>query len=725
MATHQDSSAATCCGHGSAPRGPAPAGAADALHTCPMHPEIEQVGPGDCPICGMALEPAAPSLQEGPSADYLEMRRRTVFAAILAVPLVVLAMGRHLAPGLFAGLDGHLLNWIELVLATGILAWPSLIVFKRFLASLQTRSANMWTLIGIGVSAAYAYSVVATLAPGLFPDSLRGHNGLVPVYFEAAGVILALVLVGQMLEAKARDRTGEALQSLLTLSPKTARRIEANGTETDVPLDELSVGDRLRVRPGEAVPVDGAVLEGSSALDESLLTGEPLPVQKGPGDAVTGGTVNQTGSFLMQAGRVGRETMLAQIIDLVAAAQRSRAPIQGLADRISGILVPAVFLVAIIAFVCWSIWGPDPSLTYAIVAAVSVLIIACPCALGLATPMSIMVAIGRGAGQGVLVRDAAALQRLASIDTLAIDKTGTLTLGKPTVTQIDPVAGFTEGEILHLAASLEKASEHPLANALVDEAERRAMTLIAPQDFQSVTGKGVLGRVDGKQVAVGNQALMNEQGIAGTSSDGSILIALNGQLAGSITVSDPIKPGAAEAVAALRHNGIQLVMVTGDRYATAKAVGKAVGIDRVEAEVLPADKHAIVERLGKEGASVGFAGDGVNDGPALAAADVGIAMGTGADVAIEAADITLVGGDLAGLVRARRLARATMRNIRQNLLFAFAYNMLGVPLAAGILYPLFGWLLSPMIAAAAMSLSSVSVIGNSLRLRRTDLGTWR
>ncbi|MEO1248609.1 MAG: copper-translocating P-type ATPase [Pseudomonadota bacterium] len=723
MATQEVSPAATCCGHSGAARGLASVGAPDALHTCPMHPEIEQVGPGDCPICGMALEPAAPSLQEGPSADYLDMRRRTIVAVILAVPLVGLAMSRHLAPGLFAGLDGHVLNWIELVLATGILAWPGVIVFKRFLASLQTRSPNMWTLIGVGVVAAFAYSVVATLAPGLFPDSLRGHHGLVPVYFEAAGVIVALVLLGQMLEARARDRTGEALQSLLTLSPKTARRIQADGTEADIPLDDLSMGDSLRVRPGEAVPVDGTVLNGASAIDESLLTGEPLPVQKTVGDSVTGGTVNQTGSFIMQASRVGRDTMLAQIIDLVAAAQRSRAPIQGLADRVSGILVPAVFLVAIIAFVCWSIWGPDPSLTYAIVAAVSVLIIACPCALGLATPMSIMVAIGRGAGQGVLVRDAAALQRLATIDTLAIDKTGTLTIGKPSVTQINTAAGFAEEEIVRLAASLEKASEHPLAAALVAEAERRGTTLFDPQNFQSVTGKGVLGYVDDKQVAVGSQALMDELGIAHAGSDSSILIAVDGQLAGSIRVADPIKPGAADAVAALKHDGIQLVMVTGDRLSTANAVGKAVGIDRIEAEVLPTEKHAIVERLGREGASLGFAGDGVNDGPALAAADVGIAMGTGADVAIEAADITLVGGDLAGLVRARRLARATMRNIRQNLLFAFAYNMLGVPLAAGILYPLFGWLLSPMIAAAAMSLSSVSVIGNSLRLRRTDLGT--
>ncbi len=723
MATHQDSSAATCCGHSGAARGPAPAGAADALHTCPMHPEVEQVGPGDCPICGMALEPAAPSLQEGPSADYLDMRRRTIVAVILAVPLVALAMSRHLAPGLFTGLDGYVLNWIELVLATGILAWPGLIVFKRFLASLQTRSPNMWTLIGVGVVAAYAYSVVATLAPSLFPDSLRSHHGLVPVYFEAAGVILALVLLGQMLEARARDRTGEALQSLLTLSPKTARRIEANGTEADISLDDLSMGDRLRVRPGEAVPVDGTVLNGASAIDESLLTGEPLPVQKATGDSVTGGTVNQTGSFIMQANRVGRETMLAQIINLVAAAQRSRAPIQGLADRVSRILVPAVFLVAIIAFVCWSIWGPDPALTYAIIAAVSVLIIACPCALGLATPMSIMVAVGRGAGQGVLVRDAAALQRLATIDTLAIDKTGTLTIGKPSVTQISSAAGFAEEEVVRLAASLEKASEHPLAAALVAEAERRGTTLFDSQTFQSVTGKGVLGFVEGKQVAVGSQALMDEQGIAHAGSDSAILIAVDGQLAGSIKVADPIKPGAADAVAALKREGIQLVMVTGDRRSTANAVGKSVGIDRIEAEVLPTEKHAIVERLGREGASLGFAGDGVNDGPALAAADVGIAMGTGADVAIKAADITLVGGDLAGLVRARRLARATMRNIRQNLLFAFAYNMLGVPLAAGILYPLFGWLLSPMIAAAAMSLSSVSVIGNSLRLRRTDLGT--
>lgn len=705
---------------------------ADAIYTCPMHPEIEQVGPGDCPICGMALEPKTISADDGPSADFLDMRRRTIVAAVFAVPLFLIAMGRHMVPGLFAGIDGALLNWVELALVTPILAWPGLVVFKRFAASISARSANMWTLIGLGVIAAYGYSLVATVAPFVFPQALRGHHGTVGVYFEAAGVIIALVLLGQMLEAGARDRTGGALRALLNLSPKTARRIKADGSETDVPLDEVAVDDLLRVRPGEAVPVDGAIEEGGSTLDESLLTGEALPVEKGPGDAVTGGTINQTGSFVMRAGRVGGETMLAQIIDLVANAQRSRAPIQGLADKVSGWFVPIVVLVAIIAFGAWLAFGPQPALAYAIVAAVSVLIIACPCALGLATPMSMMVAIGRGAGMGVLVREAAALERLASVDTIAIDKTGTLTEGRPRVVAIEPAEGVESARLLQLAASLERASEHPLAAAITGHAEDQGTALLDTSGFQAEAGRGVTGTVDGHKVALGNRALMEGLGIDAAKLDQSaqqrrgegatvLFAAIDGAYAGLLAIADPIKPTTQEAVDALKAQGLTLVMVTGDARATAEAIARQIGIDQIEAEIMPADKQAVVERLKGQGRTVAFAGDGINDGPALAAADVGIAMGTGADVAIEAAGITLATGDLTALVRARALAQAAMANIRQNLLFAFAYNAIGVPVAAGLLYPVFGLLLSPMIAAAAMSLSSVSVIGNALRLRAKSL----
>jgi P-type Cu+ transporter len=703
----------------------APAGT---LYTCPMHPQIVQVGPGTCPICGMALEPKGiPPADAGPSPELVDFTHRLWVGAALTIPLLVIAMGPDLGLPLGRWLSPAAAGWLELVLATPVIAWCAWPFLERGWASIGNRSPNMWTLIAIGVLVAYAYSVVAVLAPGIFPHDFHMHERGVGRYFEAAAVIVVLVLVGQVLELKARERTGNAIRALLNLSPKTARRIAPDGSEADVALDRVGIGDRLRVRPGEAVPVDGTLVEGSSAVDESLLTGEPLPVEKVSGAAVTGGTLNKSGSFVMEARRVGAETTLARIVALVAEAQRSRAPMQTLADRVAAYFVPAVIAIAVLAFFAWLAFGPPPALAYAVVAAVSVLIIACPCALGLATPISVMVATGRGAREGVLVRNAAALERLAAVDTLIVDKTGTLTEGKPTLTDVVPVGGVDADMLLQLAASLEKASEHPLAEPIVRAAEARGLRLLPAQGFEAVTGQGIKGRVDGKAVALGTARLMRSMGIdlgdaerelAALRRDGRIalLAAIDGKLAGWLALADPIKPAARDALAALRRRGIDVVMATGDNRTTAEAVARELGIATVHADMLPEDKARIALELKAQGRAVAMAGDGINDAPALAAADVGIAMGTGADVALESAGITLLKGDLAGIVRARRLAEATVANIWQNLAFAFGYNALGVPIAAGVLYPLTGTLLSPMIAAAAMSLSSVSVVGNALRL---------
>jgi Cu+-exporting ATPase len=701
---------------------------AGTLYTCPMHPEVVQQGPGICPICGMALEPkGVPAADAGPNPELVDFTRRLKIGAALTVPLLVLAMGPDLGLPLHRWISPRAAGWIELALATPVVAWCGRPFFERGWASIVNRSANMWTLISIGVLAAYAYSLVAVLAPGLFPHDFQMHGGTVGRYFEAAAVIVVLVLVGQVLELKARERTGTAIRALLDLAPKTARRVAADGSESDVTLELVEVGDRLRVRPGEAVPVDGLVVEGQSTVDESLLTGEPVPVEKAAGASVTGGTLNKSGSFVMEARKVGAETMLARIVAMVAEAQRSRAPIQGLADKVAAYFVPAVVLVAIAAFVAWLLLGPSPSLAYAVVAAVSVLIIACPCALGLATPISIMVATGRGAREGVLIRNAEALERLASVDTLVVDKTGTLTEGKPALTDVKAVAGFDEPTLLQLAASLEKASEHPLAEAIVTGAQMRGARLLAPASFAAVAGQGVTGRVGGRSVALGTARLMQSLGIdpadASTELERlrregkiALLAAVDDKLAGWLAVADPIKPSAFAALTALKARGIDVVMATGDNRVTAEAVAGRLGIATVHADVLPADKARLVSELRAQGRKVAMAGDGINDAPALAAADVGIAMGSGADVAIESAGITLLKGDLSGILRARRLAEATLANIKQNLAFAFGYNALGVPIAAGVLYPLLGLLLSPMLAAAAMSLSSVSVIGNALRL---------
>ncbi|MGH6898634.1 MAG: heavy metal translocating P-type ATPase [Geminicoccaceae bacterium] len=707
---------------------PAPA---DAVYTCPMHPEIEQVGPGDCPICGMALEPKTVAVDEGPSPEYLDMRRRFWISAVLSLPLLVWVMGDHLL-GLGHTISRQLAHWIQLALATPVVLWAGWPIFKRCWASFLKMSPNMWTLIGIGVGAAYLYSVVATLAPGIFPAAFRGHEGQVDVYFEAAAVIVALVLLGQVLELRARERTGGAIKALLGLAPKTARRVREDGADEEVPLDEIEVGDRLRVRPGEKIPVDGEVLEGRSSVDESMLTGEPVPVEKNSGDRVTGGTLNQSGSFVFRAERVGGDTMLARIVQMVAEAQRSRAPIQRLVDVVASYFVPAVVAVAILAFIAWAIFGPAPAMAYGLVAAVSVLIIACPCALGLATPMSIMVGTGRGAQAGVLIKNAEALERFAAVDTLVVDKTGTLTEGKPKVTSLVPAAGVDEGELLRLAASIERASEHPLAAAIVAAAQDRGLQLAEASAFDSITGKGVRGQVDGRAVALGNQRLLQSLNVdpgalaeraeqRRAEGETVMFVVVDGEPAGLVGVADPIKASTPGALAALREEGLRIVMLTGDNRTTAEAVAQKVGIDEIHAEVLPEHKNEVVRRLREEGKVVAMAGDGINDAPALAQADVGIAMGTGADVAMESAGITLVKGDLRGLVRARRLSEATMRNIRQNLFFAFVYNALGVPLAAGVLYPFTGLLLSPIIAALAMSLSSVSVIGNALRLRAVRL----
>ncbi|MGZ8350662.1 MAG: heavy metal translocating P-type ATPase [Allosphingosinicella sp.] len=698
--------------------------------TCPMHPEIRRPGPGSCPICGMALEPAEPSLDEGPNPELIDMTRRFRVSALLAVPLLVLAMGGDLLG--WHPLPMRASIWLQLALATPVVLWGGLPFFARGWASLKSRNLNMFTLISLGVGVAYGYSLVAALFPGLFPRAFRTMGGGVPVYFEAAAIITTLVLLGQVLELRARSATGRAIRALLGLAPKIARIVRDDGREEDVALDQVQAGDVLRVRPGEKVPVDGVVLEGRSSVDESMISGEPVPVEKEAGATVTGATVNGTGSLLMRAERVGRDTMLAQIVRMVAEAQRSRAPIQALADKVSAVFVPAVVLVAILAFGIWALFGPEPALTHALVNAVAVLIIACPCALGLATPMSIMVGTGRGASAGVLVRNAEALERMEKIDTLVVDKTGTLTLGKPRLVAVVAAPGFDEAHVLRLAAALERGSEHPLAAAIVDGAETRGLAIPESTGFASQTGMGVTGKVEDRTVALGNAALLAKLGVDSTplagqaeamrsEGQGVMFVALDNVLAGLVAVADPVKEGAAEAIAALRRENVRVVMLTGDNRTTAEAVARRVGIAEVMADVLPDRKQAVVEALRRQGRRVAMAGDGINDAPALAAADVGIAMGTGTDVAMESAGVTLVKGDLRGIVRARRLSRAVMRNIRENLFFSFVFNAAGVPIAAGLLYPAFGLLLSPVIAGAAMSLSSVAVIGNALRLRAVRL----
>ena len=703
------------------------------LYTCPMHPQIRQYGPGSCPICGMALEPLTVTAEAPENPELIDMTRRFWVGLVLALPVFLLEMGAHVS-----ALDVHrwiaptTVSWIEFALATPVVLWAGFPFFVRAWASVVHRSLNMFSLIALGTGTAYLYSVVATFAPGIFPLGFREMGGVVPVYFEAAAVITVLVLLGQVLELRAREQTGGAIRALLNLAPKTARRVNDNGIDDEVSLESVQIGDRLRVRPGDAIPVDGRVLEGTSAVDESMVTGESMPTTKTVGDTLIGGTVNGTGALVMQTDRVGSETMLSRIVAMVAEAQRSRAPIQRLADTVAGYFVPAVLAVAAIAFVVWSIWGPAPSLAYALIAAVSVIIIACPCALGLATPMSIGVGIGKGAGVGVLIKSAEALERMERVNTLVVDKTGTLTEGRPSVTSVLVAAGTSETEILPLAASLERSSEHPLAAAVVAAARTRGMTLSDTTNFVSLTGKGVTGTVSGRAVALGNQKLMDDLGIAfgtlGTDAerlraDGStaLFVAVDAKAAAVIAVGDPIKATTIAALDALRADGIQIAMLTGDNATTARAVATKLGITDVHADVLPEDKLRIVRELKAKGRVVAMAGDGVNDAPALAEADVGIAMGTGTDVAIQSAGITLVKGDLAGIVRARSLSHKTMRNIRENLIFAFAYNIIGIPLAAGVLYPVFGLLLSPLIAALAMSFSSVSVIANALRLRGAKL----
>jgi Cu+-exporting ATPase len=706
-----------------------PGSAAGIIWTCPMHPQIRRDAPGSCPICGMALEPLEPSLEEGPNPELIDMSRRFWIGVVLTAPLVALTFGAELFG--WEPLAPAQSMWVQLLLATPVVLWGGWPFFERMWASLKSRNLNMFTLIGLGVGVAYGYSLVGALAPGLFPPALRTMGGLVPVYFEAAAVITTLVLLGQVLELRARSATGKAIRALLGLAPKTARRVR-DGVDEDIPLEHVHVGDLLRIRPGEKVPVDGMVIEGRSSVDESMISGEPIPVEKFEGAKLTGATVNGTGSLLMKAERVGRDTMLSQIVRMVAEAQRSRAPIQKLADQVSAWFVPAVVAVAVIAFVVWSLTGPEPRLTHALVNAIAVLIIACPCALGLATPMSIMVGTGKGATHGVLVKNAEALELMEKIDTLVVDKTGTLTIGKPRLVAVQATDGFEEEEVLRLAAALERGSEHPLAEAIVRGAEERRVTIPASSVFESHTGKGVTGRVDGRAVALGNKRLLAELGVDAAKlepiadnhraeGEGVMFVAIDARLAGLVAVADPIKDSAIEAVAELRRNGIRVVMMTGDNRRTAEAVGRRVGIDEVLADVLPDQKQAKVEELKHQGRRVAMAGDGINDAPALAAADVGIAMGTGTDVAMESAAVTLVKGDLIGIVRARRLSRATMRNIRQNLFFSFVFNAAGVPIAAGVLYPAFGLLLSPIIAGAAMAFSSVAVIGNSLRLRHTRL----
>ncbi|MGE0854010.1 MAG: heavy metal translocating P-type ATPase [Hyphomicrobiaceae bacterium] len=710
------------------PAAPVPAGT---IYTCPMHPEIRQEGPGSCPICGMALEPDVVSADAAPNPELADMTRRFWVGLVLTLPVVALEMGGHMT-GLHQWLGQQTSNWLQLLLATPVVLWGGWPFFERGWASLKTRNLNMFTLIAMGTGVAWIYSVAATVWPSLFPASLRGPDGAVAVYFEAAAVITVLVLLGQVLELRAREETSGAIRALLDLSPKMARRIRPDGTDEDVSLDQVVVGDKLRVRPGERVPLDGEILDGRSAIDESMVTGESMPVTKAAGEKVIGGTMNQSGGFVMRADKVGRDTMLAQIVQMVAQAQRSRAPIQRLADQVSGWFVPAVIVIAVLAFAAWSIWGPEPRLTFGLIAAVSVLIIACPCALGLATPMSIMVGVGRGAQSGVLIKNAEALERMEKVDTLVVDKTGTLTEGKPSVVAIRTAGSIAEAELLRLTASLERSSEHPLAAAIVRAANERGIALTQPQSFDSPVGKGVVGDVDGRKLVIGNRRIMIEAGIDTTAVDAAaddlrkegataIYVAVDGRIAGIIAIADPVKATTPAAIAALKEAGIRVVMLTGDNRTTAEAVAARLGITDVEAEVLPEDKSKVVERFRTQGRVVAMAGDGVNDAPALAAADVGIAMGTGTDVAMESAGVTLLKGDLNGIVRARHLSSATMANIRQNLFFAFVYNAAGVPVAAGVLYPFFGILLSPIIAAAAMALSSVSVVGNALRLNRVRI----
>jgi Cu+-exporting ATPase len=707
---------------------PRPLPTAAGRWTCPMHPEIVRDRPGACPICGMSLEPMTPAAGDEANPELADMTRRFWVAAALSLPLLALAMGGDF----LAFLPMTARVWLQLALATPAVLWGGAPFFRRGWDSLRNRRLNMFTLIALGTGVAYVYSFVAALLPGLFPASFRTPDGGVPLYFEAASVVVALVLLGQVLELRARAQTGGAIRALLDLAPKSARLVKDDGREEDIPLEAVVPGMRLRVRPGEKVPVDGVVVEGHSAVDESMLTGEPLPVEKRPGDAVTGATLNTTGGFVMRAERVGSDTLLARIVAMVGAAQRSRAPIQRLADTVSAWFVPAVILVAASTFVAWSLWGPPPAMGFALVNAIAVLIIACPCALGLATPMSIMVGTGRGARAGVLVRDAEALELMEKVDTLVVDKTGTLTEGKPRLTAAGTIGDIDESELLRLAASLERASEHPLAAAIVAGAEARGLALAAPSEFHGEPGMGAFGVVDGRRVAVGNSALLSSLGIdpgglperadaLRHDGQGAMLVAIDGNPAGFLAVADPVKPNAAEALAALRNTGIRIVMLTGDSRVTAEAVARRLGIDEVVAEVLPDEKAAAVKRLQDQGHFVAMAGDGINDAPALAPAQVGIAMGTGADVAMESAAVTLVKGDLTGIVRARRLSHATMRNIRQNLFFAFVFNALAVPIAAGVLYPFTGLLLNPMIASAAMSLSSVTVITNALRLRAVSL----
>ncbi len=701
------------------------------IYTCPMHPEIRQVGPGSCPICGMALEPVEAGTTTGPNPELVDMTRRFWIGLVLTLPVLALEMGGHLT-NLHMLLGAQLSNWAQLVLATPVVLWAGWPFFVRGWASLQTRNLNMFTLIAMGTGVAWVYSIFATVFPGLFPAAFRGMDSAVPVYFEAAAVITVLVLLGQVLELKAREQTSGAIRALLDLAPKRARRIGADGNDEEVGLDAVVAGDRLRVRPGESVPVDGEVLEGRSSVDESMVTGESMPVTKEVGAKVIGGTMNQSGSFIMRADKVGRETVLARIVQMVAEAQRSRAPIQRLADQVSGWFVPLVIAVAVLAFFAWSIWGPEPRFTFGLIAAVSVLIIACPCALGLATPMSIMVGVGRGAQTGVLIKDAEALERFEKVDTIVIDKTGTLTEGKPKVVAVRTAPGQPEADLLRLVASIEHSSQHPLGAAIVQAARERDLALAEARDFDAPVGKGVTGSVEGRRLVIGNLRIMREAGIdaGGLEAEADslrqegatvVFVAIDGKAAGVIAIADPIKGTTPGALAALRQAGIRVVMLTGDNAITARAVAAKLGIAEVEAEVPPEDKSKVVERLRREGRVVAMAGDGVNDAPALAAADVGVAMGTGTDVAMESAGVTLLKGDLNGIARARRLSAATMSNIRQNLFFAFIYNAAGVPIAAGVLYPVFGLLLSPIIAAAAMALSSVSVIGNALRLNRVAL----
>ena len=705
-----------------------PAKAAEGvIYTCPMHPQIRQVGPGSCPICGMALEPETVSADSGPNPELKDMSLRFWVGLALAGPVFALEMGGHLL-GHRLMISPHVSNWIQFALATPVVLWAGWPFFVGGLASLRARSLNMFTLIAMGVGVSWLYSVAAVLAPGLFPDAFRQSDGSVPVYFEAAAVITVLVMLGQVLELRAREHTSGAIKALLNLAPKTARRIRQDGTDEEVSLEVVHVDDRLRVRPGEKIPVDGEILDGRVSIDESLVTGESMPVTKEPGAKVVAGAINKTGSFVMRAEKVGADTLLAQIVQMVAQAQRSRAPIQRLADQVSGWFVPAVIAIAIVAAIVWGLVGPEPRFGYALIAAVSVLIVACPCALGLATPISIMVGVGRGAQAGVLIKNAEALERFEKIDTLVVDKTGTLTEGRPAVTAIRVAADVDERELLRLAASLERGSEHPLADAILRAAKDRTLALSEATEFDSPVGKGVMGKIDGRRVLLGGSRILADQKISSATfnaeaeafrSEGAtvVFVVLDGTVAGLMAIADPIKPTTQTAVTALKAAGVRLVMMTGDNLTTAKAVANRLGINEVEAEVLPQDKAAVVQRLRKEGRVVAMAGDGVNDAPALAAADVGIAMGAGADVAIESAGVTLLKGDLEGLVRARNLSAAVMRNIRQNLVFAFVYNAAGIPIAAGVLYPSFGWLLSPAIAAAAMALSSVSVISNALRLR--------